>query len=125
LSSHLFAWDISNFKLSEHDKDISSFVIPQSRSVKLVQWGGDWAGNKLELDLKTAGGVDIIVHSDKLSAASTLFTLVGRIHYATGKISAFVAGSGQTQRTTASSISASARPRGAAGYHNYRVIAGP
>jgi hypothetical protein len=37
------------------------------------------------------------VHSDKLSAASTLFTLVGRIHYATGKVSAFVAGSSQTQ----------------------------
>jgi len=33
---------MADFKLSEHGKDISSFVIPQGRSVKLVQWGGDW-----------------------------------------------------------------------------------
>ena len=67
--------------------DISSFTIPQGRSVKLVQWGGDWSGNKLELDLKSAGGIDMTVHADKLSAASTLFTLVGRIPHASGKVS--------------------------------------
>jgi len=89
--------NMANFKLSEHGKDISSFVIPQGRSVKLVQWGGDWAGNKLELDLNTSGGIDMTVHSDKLSAASTLFTLVGRISHASGKVSAFVATSGKTQ----------------------------
>ncbi len=88
---------MANFKLSEHGKDISRFVIPQGRSVKLVQWGGDGAGNKLELDLSTAGGLDMTVHSDKLSAASTLFTLVGRISHASGKVSAFVAGSGKTR----------------------------
>ena len=59
--------------------------------------GGDGAGNKLELDLSTAGGLDMTVHSDKLSAASTLFTLVGRISHASGKVSAFVAGSGKTR----------------------------
>jgi hypothetical protein len=47
---------MANFRLSEHGKDVSRFVIPQGRSAQLVQWGDDHARNKLELDLSTAGG---------------------------------------------------------------------
>lgn len=88
---------MANFKTSAKGRDISSFTIPQGRSVRLFQWGGDAQGNRLELELETAGGISMVVHSDKQPAASTAFTLTGTVKNAAGTVNAYVAGSGKTQ----------------------------
>jgi hypothetical protein len=43
---------MANFKISENGEDISWFDLPLNREIKLLQWGGDASGNKLELALE-------------------------------------------------------------------------
>lgn len=69
---------MANFKIPENSEDISWFDLPLNRTMKLLQWGGDATGNKLELALdRSLPSVVLTVLPDKVSAASTLFTLKG------------------------------------------------
>ncbi len=69
---------MANFRIPENSEDISWFDLPLNRTMKLLQWGGDASGNKLTLALdRPLSSVDLNVLPDKVSAASTLFTLKG------------------------------------------------
>lgn len=69
---------MANFKIPENMEDISWFDLPLNRTMKLLQWGGDRTGNKLELALSTSvPGVVLTVLPNKVPGASTLFTLTG------------------------------------------------
>jgi hypothetical protein len=69
---------MANFKIPENGQDISWFDLPLNRAIKLLQWGGDASGNKLQLALdRSLANVDLKVLPDKVSAASTLFTIKG------------------------------------------------
>ncbi|MEQ1952941.1 hypothetical protein [Mesorhizobium sp. CN2-181] len=90
---------MANFQIYETKEDISAFDLPLNRDVKLRQYGGDRDGNRLEVTLAPGGpgGVDLTVLPEKLDAASTAFNARGTRQGAYVEISAFVAGSGQTQ----------------------------
>lgn len=69
---------MAHFKIPENSEDISWFDLPLNREMKLLQWGGDASGNKLELALdRSLPGVTLTVLPDKVAAASTVFTLKG------------------------------------------------
>lgn len=88
---------MANFRIFEDNEDISSFDLPLNRTIKLLQWGGDVKGNKLEVSLDAStSSVDLKVLPDKLPAASTAFTLTGKASGASVSVCAFV--DGTTQR---------------------------
>ena len=85
---------MANFKIPENGEDISWFDLPLNRTMKLLQWGGDLSGNKLALSLdRSIPSVDLKVLPDKVSAASTLFTLKGTVSGTDCGVTACVAGS--------------------------------
>jgi hypothetical protein len=84
---------MANFRIPENSEDISWFDLPLNRTMKLLQWGGDASGNKLTLALdRPLPSVDLKVLPDKVSAASTLFTLKGTAIGADFGVTACVAG---------------------------------
>ena len=84
----------TNAKLAKGD-DISSFDLPVDREVTLLQWGGDFSGNKLKpIIFGNANGLSIKVLPDKIPAASTLFKVSAKQTPATITIGAFVATTG-------------------------------
>ena len=90
---------MANFKLIEDGEVISSFDLPLNRTIKLLQWGGDTKGNKLEVALnQSTAAVDLSVLSDKLSAASTAFTVTGKQKGAGVSVCAYVPNTGRTQK---------------------------
>lgn len=85
---------MANFKIPENAQDISSFDLPLNRTIKLLQWGGDFSGNKLDVSLSTSSTtVDLKVLPDKLPAASTAFTLKGTLSGESVSVSAYIGGS--------------------------------
>jgi hypothetical protein len=87
---------MANFKIPENGQDISWFDLPLNRAIKLLQWGGDASGNRLELALdRSLANVDLKVLPDKVSAASTLFTIKGTTTPLDFGVTACVAGTAQ------------------------------
>jgi len=87
---------VANFKIPENAEDISWFDLPLNRTMKLLQWGGDLSGNRLELALdRSIPTVDLKVLPDKISSSSTLFTLKGIATTGEFGITACVAGTAQ------------------------------
>ncbi|PNG26093.1 hypothetical protein [Methylocella silvestris] len=69
---------MANFKIAETGEDISWFDLPLNRKIKLMQWGGDAKGDRLDVALdRSVANVDLTILPDKAAAASTLFTLSG------------------------------------------------
>jgi hypothetical protein len=90
---------MANFKLVEDSSDISWFDLPLGRTMKLLQWGGDPKGSKLDLALdRSIAGVDLKVLPDKVPAASSLFTLKGTAAGTSVGVAAYLPGSGQSNR---------------------------
>ncbi|MEO8127789.1 MAG: hypothetical protein ABJF23_14980 [Bryobacteraceae bacterium] len=90
---------MANFKIGENGLDISSFDLPLNRTIRLLQWGGDFSGNKLEVTLTSSTpSVTLAVLPDKLPAASTAFTVKGTVSPVQVTVGAFVAGSAMAQR---------------------------
>jgi hypothetical protein len=90
---------MANFKITLNGPDISSFDLPQNRSVTLVQWGGDASGNKLDLTLTPpTPSVALAVSPNKVAAASTVFTVKGTSSGVTTAVGAYVPDTGQTQK---------------------------
>ena len=84
---------MANFKIPENGEDISWFDLPLNRTMKLLQWGGDATGNKLELALdRSLPGIVLTVLPDKVSAASTMFTLRGSAATSAFGVTACIAG---------------------------------
>ena len=86
---------MANFQIAENHEDISWFDLPLNRTMKLLQWGGDASGNKLQLALvPSLPSVDLKVLPDTgtVSAASTLFTLTGSSSGADFRVTACVQG---------------------------------
>jgi hypothetical protein len=89
---------MANFKIGENGQDTTSFDIPCGREVKLVQWGGDAEGNRLELGFSDAtAGFSLAPYSTKMAAASTLFGVRGNTPNSSVRITACVAGSSHSQ----------------------------
>jgi len=90
---------MANFKIGENGLDISSFDLPLNRTIRLLQWGGDFSGNKLEVSL-TSSTPSVVVTPlpDKLPAASTAFTVKGTVTPLRVTVGAYIAGSGLTNR---------------------------
>ncbi|CEJ14866.1 hypothetical protein BN1110_05201 [bacterium YEK0313] len=87
---------MANFKIAEDGADISSFDLPKGRKVRLLQWGGDLQGNRLDVDVETdASGVTCTTLGAKQPAASTLFELEGTVEGTSARIRAFVSGTTQ------------------------------
>lgn len=87
---------MANFRIPENGEDVSWFDLPLNRAMKLLQWGGDVSGNKLDLALdRSVPGVDLKVLPDRMPAASTLFTLKASTAGADFGVTASVAGSAQ------------------------------
>ncbi len=89
---------MAKFKIPENNEDISWFHLPLNRTVKLLQWGGDATGNKLELALESLlpsvplTSVGLTVLPDKVPARSTLFELKGSLPGINFGVTASVAG---------------------------------
>lgn len=109
---------MANFKTSMNGTDISSFDVPLGRTLKLVQWGGDGARNRLDVTLNASTPVlDLKVLPDKLPAASTAFTVTGKASGGPVPVSAYVAASGRTQKYSGDlAVSVKGAPRKQPGY---------
>jgi uncharacterized protein YvpB len=109
---------MANFKIGENGQDISSFDIPCGREVKLVQWGGDAEGNRLELGFSdNTAGFSLAPYSTKMAAASTLFGVRGDTPNSSVRITACVAGSNRSQHYAKPlQINCRGTPRNHAGY---------
>jgi hypothetical protein len=69
---------MATFQIPENHEIISWFDLPLNRTMKLLLWGGDGRGNKLQLALDPpASTVNLQVLPDRVPEASTLFTLRG------------------------------------------------
>ena len=84
---------MANFKIPQDGEDISSFDLPLKRDIALVQWGGDFSGNKLSLSVSSGSSFGLIdVKPTKLPSAFTEFILKGLSAPSTFKVSAYVPG---------------------------------
>lgn len=91
---------MANFKISMTGTDIGEFDLPVGREMKLVQWGGDASGNRLELVVNPpVSSAELNILPDKLGAASTAFALKGNTAGVSFKVSAFVRGSSPRKRS--------------------------
>ena len=89
---------MANFRIPENGEGITSFDLPLNRTVKLLQYGGDKGGNKLDVTPNSSTtDIEFKVLPDKLAAASTAFTARGTKKGAVVEISAYVADSKRTQ----------------------------
>lgn len=87
---------MANFKIAEDGLDISSFDLPAHRKVRLLQWGGDMNGNRLDIGVEgNTMAVTCTALSVKQPAASTLFEIEGNIIEGRANICAFLRGTKQ------------------------------
>ncbi|QCI63443.1 C39 family peptidase [Phreatobacter stygius] len=87
---------MANFKIPENGRDISSFDLPLDRTIRLLQWGGDPQGNRLDVALdRSVAGVTLTALSAKQPAASTLFEVKGTAIGTTFGVAAYLPGTTQ------------------------------
>jgi len=85
---------VANFKVSLHGDNIDHFDIPVNREIKLLQWGGDRSGNRLNVALEPHASptIRLDVLDEPLPAASTSFTVIGSAPGVTAKVMASASG---------------------------------
>lgn len=107
---------MADFRTGLYGTRITSLTLPLGGKVKLVQFGGDRSGRRLDLAVTPPGIVDLIPPHKPLPSASTGFEIEGKTAGATASIGAFVNGSGTDQFALPLQVRVGGRPRRQATY---------